>query len=265
MPPLALVGNLSFDRIDGGAPRTGGGPVHCGRAFRALHTRATTIARCAPEDVPQFRRRFARLGLPVQLLAGRETTEFSFTYDGDRRIMQVDRVGDVWTEDELRALPRGAWVHLAALLRGDFPARTLAAIARGRRLSLDGQGLTRLREPGPLQLEPDPDLRALLEHVTILKLADEEAETLAGTLDPKALAELGPREVVVTFGSHGSLVVADGQATHVHAKYVDTDPTGSGDAYAAAYLASRASGHAPAAAARRATALVAALLNGRAG
>ena len=91
----------------------------------------------------------------------------------------------------------------------------------------------------------------------------EEAEALVGGIDADALAALGPPEVVVTFGSRGSLVVADGRATEVHARYVDVDPTGSGDAFAAAYLASRASGNAPATAARRATAVVAAMLNER--
>jgi len=44
---------------------------------------------------------------------------------------------------------------------------------------------------------------------------------------------------------------------------VPRDPTGSGDAFSAAYLSARAGGHAPVAAARRATSLVAALLTGR--
>jgi sugar/nucleoside kinase (ribokinase family) len=261
VPPLVIVGNLSFDRIDGGAPRPGGGPIHCGRALRALHVRATTIARCAQHDVRVFRRPFARLGVPVRLVTGGETTSFSFSYDGDRRKMHVDAVGDVWQPDDVAGVPRGAWVHLAALLRGDFPAATLDALARGRRLSLDAQGLTRAREVGPLRLEADPDARRLLAHVSILKLADEEAEALAGTLDADALASLGPREVVVTFGSRGARVVADGVATDVYARFVDADPTGSGDAFAAAYLASRAAGHPPVAAARRATSLVGALLS----
>jgi sugar/nucleoside kinase (ribokinase family) len=46
----------------------------------------------------------------------------------------------------------------------------------------------------------------------------------------------------------------------VPARLVAADPTGAGDAFAVAYLGSRAGGHAPASAARRATALVAALL-----
>ena len=263
MPPLALVGNLSFDLIDGGPPRVGGAPFHCGRAWRALHVRVTTIARCAPEDERRFRRSFARLGLPVHFVPGRATTTFSFTYEGDRRIMRVERVGDVWSPDDVIDVPHGAWVHVAPLLRGDFPPRTLASIARGRRVSLDAQGLTRVRERGQLKLEPEPDLEPLLRHVSILKLAEEEAVALVGGLDPEALAALGPPEVVVTFGSRGSLVVAGGNATEVTARHVEADPTGSGDMFAAAYVASRASGYAPTAAARRATGLVGALLRGR--
>lgn len=258
MPRLALVGNLSHDLVDGGPPRIGGAPIHCGRALRALGTRATILARCAREDEREFRRGFARLGLPVTLVPGKTTTTFAFHYEGDRRIMRVEHVGDDWSEDDVQAVPRGAFVHAAPLLRGDFPATTLAALARGRRLSLDGQGLTRVRATGPLQLEAD-DL-GLLQHVSILKLAEEEAEALTGGIEPDALASLGPPEVVVTFGSNGSLVVANGRATHVRARHVDADPTGSGDAFAAAYLAGRASGLNPVAAAQRATALVRALL-----
>jgi sugar/nucleoside kinase (ribokinase family) len=47
----------------------------------------------------------------------------------------------------------------------------------------------------------------------------------------------------------------------VHAHHVDANPTGSGDAFSAAYLAARASGQAPVAAARRATALVGLMLS----
>jgi sugar/nucleoside kinase (ribokinase family) len=46
----------------------------------------------------------------------------------------------------------------------------------------------------------------------------------------------------------------------VPARDIARDPTGAGDAFGAAYLASRAEGHAPVSAARRATAVVAAVL-----
>ena len=263
MPPLALVGNLSFDLIDGGSPQPGGAPFHCARAWRALHVRATTIAHCAREDERIFRRGFARLGVPVHFASSRETTTFAFRYENEQRIMDVVRMGDAWSPADVADVPYGAWVHVAPLLRGDFPARTLAAVARGRRVSFDAQGLTRVRANGPLRLEPEPELASLLRHVSILKLAEEEAVALVGGIEPEALAALGPPEVIVTFGSRGSLVVTSGNATEVAARQIETDPTGSGDVFAAAYLASRASGHAPVSAARRATGIVSALLSGR--
>jgi sugar/nucleoside kinase (ribokinase family) len=262
VPRLALVGNLSLDRVDGGPPRLGGAPFHCARALRILGLRATVLARCGPADVRKFRRGFARLGVPVTLVEGKATTTFAFAYDGERRDMSVEAVGDVWSPADVAQLPPGGWLHAAPLLRGDFPAETLEALARRRRLSLDGQGLTRTRKTGPLRLDGDGD-PALLGHVSILKLAEEEAEALVGGVDAQALAGLAPPEVVVTFGSRGSLVLANGEAVRVPARHADADPTGSGDAFAIAYLASRASGHAPAAAARLATALVAAMLGGQ--
>ena len=114
---------------------------------------------------------------------------------------------------------------------------------------------------GPLQLDANYDPE-LLRHVAILKVAEEEARMLVGSAEPDALAELGVPEIVLTLGSRGSIVIVRGLAEHVPARPADgaADPTGAGDAFAAAYLAARADGHAPASAARRATALVAALL-----
>jgi len=253
--PLALVGNLSFDLIDGGPPRVGGAPFHCARALRLLEARATIVARCGRGDEPVFRRAFAELGLPVTLVPGTVTTTFGITYDGDDREMTVEHHGDVWSPDDVAGVPAGGWVHVAPLLDGDFPVETLAALAHGRRVSYDGQGLTRPRKLGSMRLEAehDPDL---LRHVAVLKLAEEEAEALVGSVDVDALAGLGPPEVLVTFGSDGSLVIANGRAERVRAHHVDADPTGSGDAFSTAYVAARATGQAPVAAARRATALV---------
>jgi 2-dehydro-3-deoxygluconokinase len=88
---------------------------------------------------------------------------------------------------------------------------------------------------------------------------------LVGDAEPESLAELGVPEIVLTLGPTGSVVIVRGKAEHIPARPVgdSADPTGAGDAFGAAYLAARADGHAPGSAARRATALVAALLMGR--
>jgi sugar/nucleoside kinase (ribokinase family) len=262
VPPLALVGNLSRDVVDGGPPRIGGGAFHGARALRALGARASVVARCAAPDRPAYLRHLATVGLPARVVRGEATTAFAFRYEGDRRIMEVTHAGDSWTPTDLSAIEPRAWVHVAPLLRDDFPAETIAALARGRRVSYDGQGLVRARETGPLRLDADfdPDL---LAHLSILKLAEEEADVVLGRVDESTVATLGVPEVLVTYGSRGSLVFADGRMTEVPAWPVARDPTGSGDAFSAAYLAARAGGHAPVAAARRATGLVGALLTGR--
>jgi sugar/nucleoside kinase (ribokinase family) len=223
------------------------------------------VTSCAGADRGTLVPQLAALGVPVSWRPAATTAEFSMRYDGEQRRMTVERLGDPWRPEDARlpALARVDWVHAAALLRSDFPAETLAALTRGRRLSLDGQGLVRPSRTGPLVLDADVDL-GLLRYVTILKLAEEEAEALLGTVNRRSLRSLDVPEVVVTYGLHGSTVLADGRLVEVRARPIyDVDPTGAGDSFAIGYLAARADGFSPFAAARRATALVAALLTGR--
>jgi sugar/nucleoside kinase (ribokinase family) len=265
--PLAVIGHLSRDVVAGSAPRIGGAPWYAGRALHTLGEDAVIFAKCGENDRTRFQRRIAALGLPATLAAGGETASFSFSYDADgARTMLVDAVGEPWTVDEPQGmlLRRVEWLQVAPLLRSDFDAAVLERLGAGRRLLLDAQGLVRVPEVGPLKLDAnyDPDL---LRHVSILKVSEEEAKVLVGDAPPEALAELGVPEVVLTLGPTGSIVIVRGKAEAVAARPVpeDTDPTGAGDAFSAAYLSARADGHAPASAARRATALVAAVLMGR--
>ena len=140
MPPLALVGNLSRDVVDGGPPRIGGGAFYGARALRTLGARASVLTRCGPHERTAYIRRVAALGLPVRVLRGTTTTSFAFRYEGDRRIMEVVATGDSWTPAEVGAVEPRAWVHVAPLLRSDFSPETLAALARGRRPLLAGAG-----------------------------------------------------------------------------------------------------------------------------
>ena len=262
-----MIGHLSRDVVAGSAPRLGGAPWYAGRALHTLGQEAVIFAKCGEDDRARFQRRVATLGLPATLASGGETTSFTFDYDEDgARTMSVDAVGEPWRTDEPPGmlLRRVEWLQVAPLLRSDFDAAALERLGAGRRLMLDAQGLVRIPKTGPLQLDAnyDPDL---LRHVAILKVAEEEALVLVGDASPDALADLGVPEIVLTLGPAGSCIIVRGKVEHVPARPVENgaDPTGAGDAFAAAYLASRADGHAPASAARRATALVAALLMSR--
>jgi sugar/nucleoside kinase (ribokinase family) len=198
------------------------------------------------------------------LLAGAgETTSFSFRYDAEgRREMRVEAIGEAWADgdDPEQALRRVEWVHVTPLLRGDFPPEALERITRRRRVLLDGHGLVRARRLGPLVVDGDFD-RTILRHVSILKLAEEEAQAILGHGELEELRELGVPEIVVTFGAGGSLVLAGGASVRVAAQPARGDPTGAGDAFSVAYLSARAGGHRPISAARRASAVVSALLS----
>jgi len=250
--------------VDGRGARIGGGPWYAARALRSLQQEAIVVAKCGEAEQRSYLRLLAALGLPISLSAAGETTAFSFHYDADgHREMQVETLGEPWSEADQPelALRRVEWVHVAPLLREDFPPDALERIAHRRRVLMDGHGLVRARRIGPLALDGAFD-RTLLRHVAILKLAEEEADVLLPDLEERSLASLGVPEVLVTLASRGSLVFADGRVEHVPARAVDGDATGAGDAFCAVYLAARACGQPPLAAARRATALVEALLLG---
>jgi sugar/nucleoside kinase (ribokinase family) len=254
--PLALVGNLARDLVDGQPPRIGGAPFYAAQAWHEMGALGTIFTRCGPAERDAYVRHLSSLGLPVVVLEGTQTTEFAFYYEDSVRVMTVDQPGDTWTPDDAEVIPSRAWVHVAPLLRSDFPPETLAALARGRHLSLDGQGLVRSPDTGPLRLDADFD-PAMLDHVQILKLAEEEAEVIG------AVDKLGVPEILVTFGPRGSCVYYEGRAVDVGAWPIAADPTGSGDAFSSAYLAGRSRGLSPVSAARRATAVVGALLSRR--
>jgi sugar/nucleoside kinase (ribokinase family) len=251
---IALLGNLARDLKPGLPPQVGGGPFHGARALQRLRVPGRIVVRCAAEDRATMLPPLVRLGTPVRYVPATSTATFAIAYQGERREMRLEALGDAWRPSDLPALPPAVqWVHVAPLARSDFGAETLAALGRRRRLSLDGQGLVRVPEPGLLRLDAnfDPEL---LRHVWTLKLADEEAEVIGD------VAALPVRELLVTHGGRGATLYLGGHREEIPAHYMPGDPTGAGDAFMAAYIVSRSSGFGPVGAARRATAVVAALL-----
>jgi len=256
---IGVVGLLARDVVDGGAPRVGGAAYHCGRALAVLGQPAVVVTKYAAAD-HRLAAPLHGLGVRVEWRPAAATAGFRIENRGDAREMAVESIGESWTPQEARgwvgaALGNGDWVHAGALCRTDFPPETLAELARGRTLSLDGQGLVRVARTGPLALDADFDPETL-RHVTVLKLSEAEAAVLD-------LAALAVPEIIVTLGSRGCVVLAAGHEERVPARPLDlADATGAGDAFVAAYLVARRSGQEPVEAARSATAVTRGLLSG---
>lgn len=249
---IGLLGNLSKDVLPGRPAHVGGGPYHGARALQRLRVPARIVARCATADRETLLPPLVRLGTPVRYVSGTSTAAFAFSYDGDRRTMTVDALGDTWRPADVPEL-RSRWIHIAPLSRAEWPTATVKALARRYRVSFDGQGLVRAPHTGALELNDDFDPE-LLRYIWVLKLADEEAAVVGD------VTALGVREVVVTHGSRGSTVYCGGVVEDVKAHALEHDPTGAGDAFATAYIVGRNAGFSPVGAARRATAVVASLL-----
>lgn len=259
---LAVVGLVSLDRVDGGPPRLGGAPFYAARALRFLGYPAVVATKVGAEE-PALG--LQALGVPVVYRPVDRTISFRIDYTGETRRLFLEESGEPFTRDDVRswlapALVGADWIHAGAVTRADFPVETLAALRRGRRLSLDGQGLVRPARRGEISLDAEYD-PAVLRHVDLLKLGEEEVNALGLDLDERSLGSLGVPEVVVTLGSRGAVVYADGLAEHVPTRPLDgVDPTGAGDEFIAAYLCYRRHGHGAPSAARCANDAVRALL-----
>jgi sugar/nucleoside kinase (ribokinase family) len=258
---IAAIGNLSLDVV-AGAPQRPGGPVfYAARTLARLGSEACVVASCAAADKALFAPQLEALGLPLAWRDSSTTASYTFHYESERRVMAQLALADPWQPAEaLAAAGSAEWVLVGGLARGDFPEEALAALAEGRRLLVDAQGLVRARALGPLRT--DGDIGDVLRYVTILKLDEDEAVTLVGRAEPKALRSLGVPEVLLTRGSKGSFVVAGTRIDLIPAPEVvpPVDPTGAGDTFGAAYLDARARGAEPSEAGVAATRTVAAFL-----
>lgn len=247
---VTVLGNLAIDVIDGAPPSPGGCVSFAGDALGGRAGAHRVVGLAAGRDHALFAPLVNRFAGLLSILPAERTSSFRLDYDGaDHRKLIVEAVGPSWGPDEIAAAdPATTWVHVAPLLRGDFPVETLALLAeRGHRVVYDGQGLVRADRVGPLttdrHFEPD-----LLPHLAVLKLADDEAAIVAdGDFDVATARRLGVPEILVTLGSAGCDVYTDGSVVRVPAAWPveGVHTTGAGDMFTACYAAYRSAGADP--------------------
>lgn len=189
------------------------------------------------------------LGFDTVCYPSRHTVFFENIYgkDSNDRTQRVRSKADPFTVDDVKPLEAKVF-HLGSLLADDFSPEVVEALAEKGTVSIDAQGY--LREVVGEEVRPVEwkDMKRVLRSTGILKLNESEMQTIVGSNDPyevgKQLAAYGVGEVVITLGSYGSVIYADGKAHDIPAykpkKLVDA--TGCGDTYSTGYLWCRTQG-----------------------
>ncbi|HLF58180.1 MAG TPA: PfkB family carbohydrate kinase [Alphaproteobacteria bacterium] len=272
---VCVLGHVTRDVIrDGsGAARTqaGGAAYYGAAALARLGLRVGLVTKLAAGDEGLLRE-LRRLGVAVAVKNSAATTVFEAvrSENPEHRQYRALSVADPFAPSDLDGLHARAILMDPLTTHDGFAALMEKAAAVAPVIALDIQGFVRkFLIPGVPEKAVAAAL-AGLSHVTIVKADASEAAAIAGIVEPaaaaRALARFGPREVIVTSGSKGSLVWAEGALAEIPAFAPKrmVDATGAGDSYLAGYVAARLEGHDPPQAARFGAA-VASIKVGRSG
>lgn len=253
MKDICCIGHITKDKII--TPRqtvymAGGTSFYFSYAFSHLPQNVsfqlvTKLGEGEMKSVEDMR----QAGIDVQVYPSSHTVYFENKY-GDNQNDRTQRVlerADPFTVDEMREVNAGVY-HLGSLLSDDFSTEVVKYLSTKGRISIDAQGY--LREVRGEKVYPIDwaEKREILAHTDIIKVNEHEMEVITGLTDPcaaaKCLAEWGVKEVCVTLGSEGSIILAEGKFYDIPAyepKEI-VDATGCGDTYSAGYLWCRAQG-----------------------
>lgn len=251
MKDICCIGHITKDKII--TPRqtvymAGGTSFYFSYAFSHLPQNVsfqlvTKLGEGEMKSVEDMR----QAGIDVQVYPSSHTVYFENKYGENQndRTQRVLERAEPFTVDEMREVNAGVY-HLGSLLSDDFSTEVVKYLSTKGRISIDAQGY--LREVRGEKVYPIDwaEKLEILAHTDIIKVNEHEMEVITGLTDPRAaakcLAEWGVKEVCVTLGSEGSIILAEGKFYDIPAyepKEI-VDATGCGDTYSAGYLWCRA-------------------------
>lgn len=251
MRDICCIGHITKDKII--TPRNtvymaGGTSFYFAYAFNHLPKEVsfqlvTKLAKAEMKAVDDMR----EAGIDVLTYPSSHTVFFENKYgeNQNERTQRVLERADPFTIDEMRPIDARVY-HLGSLLSDDFSPEVVKYLSTKGRISIDAQGY--LREVVGENVHPIDwaGKREILACTDIIKVNEHEMEVITGLTNPRAaarqLAAWGVKEVVVTLGSYGSLIYADGEFYEIPAyePHDVVDATGCGDTYSAGYLYCRA-------------------------
>lgn len=249
---LCCIGHITLDKIV--TPKKtvhmpGGTAFYFAHGISHLDTTnfqlVTALAASEMEAVEDIRKK----GIDVKVLPSAHSVYFENTYgeNQNNRTQRVLAKADPFTVEGLQDVEAQIF-HLGSLLADDFSLDVIKYLSTKGMLSVDAQGYLREVRGEKVFAVDWPEKQEALKYIHILKANELETEVLTGCKDPREaalkLADWGVKEVLLTLGSMGSVIYAEGQFHKIPA-YPPTevvDATGCGDTYMAGYLYMRNKG-----------------------
>jgi sugar/nucleoside kinase (ribokinase family) len=251
MVDICCVGHITSDKVvtsNSTMYMPGGTAYYFSFPFANLDVEYLLVTALAKAEL-RYVETLQQHGIEVQVQESKHTVCFENVYEEntDFRTQFVSQEADAFTEKALLDVEAKIF-HLGPLLAGDISVSLIKALAAKGRVSMDVQGYLRLVKDGKVYGTDWPEKQKALAYVDILKADETELRTLTGVEDIREaaalVAEWGVKEVVITNGSHGSMIYSAGGFYPVPAFPPAhlVDATGCGDTYMAGYLYQRIKG-----------------------
>lgn len=249
---LCCVGHITLDKVV--TPKNtvympGGTSYYFSHAIKHFDDIDYTLVTALAESEMKLVEELRAEGIEVAVMPSRHTVYFENIYgeNQDNRTQRVLAKADPFTVDYLRQIEAKIF-HLGSLLADDFSLEVVRYLSEKGLVSVDSQGYLReVREQNVFAVDW-PEKKEVLRYVHFLKANEHEMEVLTGYTDPekagKEIHSWGVKEVLLTFGSMGSLIY-DGETFHRIPAYIPKEvvnATGAGDTYMTGYLYQRAKG-----------------------
>ena len=188
-------------------------------------------------------------GIQVDVIPSRHTVYFENIYEADQNVrhQRVRAKADPFTIESVKDV-KARYIVLGSLLADDFPLEVVQYLSTRGTLVVDAQGYLREVRGEKVYAIDWKEKREALKYIDILKVNEYEAEVLTGTAHlhkaAETLASWGVKEVLLTQGSFGSTLLADGQFYDIPAyePLNVVDATGCGDTFVMGYVYKRAQG-----------------------
>ncbi len=249
---LCCIGHITLDKVV--TPKNtvhmpGGTSFYFAHGISQLDTaNIQLITALAPSEMQAVEDIRAK-GIDVEVLPSEHSVYFENIYgdNPDNRSQRVLAKAAPFTVDGLKEA-RARVFHLGSLLADDFSLDVIQYLSKRGRISMDVQGYLREVRGEQVYAIDWTEKEEALKHVHILKANEHETEVLTHCSDPykaaRKLAALGVKEVLLTLGSNGSLIYAEGEFYKIPAYRATeiVDATGCGDTYMAGYLYMRNKG-----------------------